>query len=134
MEPLDDAIRAQLRRVVFALRQAERGRSFGPVIHVGLPHGEYAAAPAAPATDHALRADVTARLLRWPPEEQACGVWLTRTGALLPHDLDPAWLAAARSAFAEAETELAWFVVVTKAGWLRPATGERAEWRRLRIR
>jgi hypothetical protein len=48
-------------------------------------------------------------------------------------DLDLAWLAAARSASAEAAVALV-LVVVTRSGWFDPRTGVRREWKRLRTR
>lgn len=136
MQPVDALTREVLRRAVFGLRQRERGRTFGPRIHVGLPDDR---PPGTDATleglgDHGLRTEVLARMLRWTPEAGRCGAWLTRNGGADPQDSDAHWHAAARSAFAEAGVELAFFAVVTKQGWHSPATGERVVWRRLRIR
>ena len=58
-------------------------------------------------------------------------VWLTRPGELDLQDVDAAWLAASRAAFAEAERELT-FVVVTRTGWRDPRTATQRTWRRLR--
>lgn len=128
--------RDALRRAVFGLRQRERGRSFAPRIHVGWPDDVGRGSTACPQAivDHGLRTEVVARLLRWVPQEQPCGAWLTRLGDTEPEDIDLHWLAATRSAFAEAGVALTFFAVVTKQGWHSPLTGERVVWRRLRIR
>ena len=84
--------------------------------------------------EHALRADLVAALLRRTrtgPVDPL--VWLTRTGELVLEDLDAAWLAAARAAYAEAGVRLT-MVVVTRRGWWDPRTGRRREWKRLRSR
>jgi hypothetical protein len=130
--PFDDSMHAALRREVFSLRRRTRARVFEPRIHVGLLSGEYDAVPEPSSADHALRTDLVAGLLRM--QAGTPGAWLTRVGFPEPHDLDLAWWAAARAAFAEAEVPLPWFVVITKSGWHRPATGERRAWQRLRLR
>ena len=48
-----------------------------------------------------------------------------------PRAVDLAWLAAARSAYAEAGRDLAW-VVVTRHGWWDPRSGLRRRWKRIR--
>lgn len=73
--------------------------------------------------DASLRMDVVAALLlraRSVPAE--CGadpapVWLTRPGTPAPHDLDAAWLAASRAAYAEAGLDLT-MAVITPHGWV----------------
>ena len=60
-------------------------------------------------------------------------LWLTRSGPLEAGDLDLAWLAAARSASAEAGVDLM-LVVVTRRGWFDPRSGVRRVWQRLRDR
>jgi hypothetical protein len=129
---LDESMQAALRREVFALRRHTRARVFPPRIHVGLPSGSHDAVPDPSSADHALRTDLVAALLR--QQTGAPGAWLTRVGFPELHDLDLAWWSAARSAFAEAETPLPWFVVITKSGWHRPETGEQRSWQRLRLR
>jgi hypothetical protein len=54
-------------------------------------------------------------------------------GVPAPHDQDLAWHAAALRAFAAQGLPLAVFRVVTKGGWRDVRTGERREWRRLRL-
>jgi hypothetical protein len=132
--PLDDATYAALRRAVFTLRRSTRARVFAPAIHVGLPDRPQHELVQPFRPDHTLRTDVVAGLLRMQDTETLPAAWLTRVGAPEPHDLDMAWLAAARAAFSEAGAPLPWFVVVTKAGWHRPATGEQRTWQRLRLR
>jgi hypothetical protein len=129
---LDESMHAALRHEVFALRRHTRARVFPPRIHVGHPSGERAAVPDPAATDHALRTDLVAGLLRM--HSGTPGAWLTRVGFPEMHDLDLAWWAAVRTAFAEADLPLPWFVVVTKTGWHHPATGEQRSWKRLRLR
>lgn len=132
--PLDDATYAALRLAVLGLRRGTRARTFPPVLHVGsLGDDHPGMAVDLPRADHGLRTDVLGRLLELQ-DHPAPPVWLTRVGFPHVHDLDLAWLAAASSAFAEAGTPLPWFVVVTKNGWTRPATGESRSWHRLRLR
>lgn len=121
----------------------ERRRSHLPILHVGIPgrpHLLFAITPDEP-TDHALRADVVAamraRQLRSAPgagepgQREVVLVWLTRSGPLELADVDAAWFAAARHAFAEAGAPLH-FAVVNRHGWRDPATGGGRQWRRLR--
>jgi hypothetical protein len=131
--PLDAATQAALRRLVFDLRRGTRARVFAPVLHVGVPGGEVFLAPAAD-VDHSLRCDLVLTLLAMHHEQAAPAVWLTRVGEPGGHDLDAAWEAAARAAFAESDAPLPWFAVVTKHGWARPLTGETRTWQRLRLR
>lgn len=73
--------------------------------------------------DAALRVDVVAALLlrvRPSPVKRAADpapVWLTRPGTPAPHDLDAAWLAASRAAYAEAGLDLT-MSVITPHGWV----------------
>jgi hypothetical protein len=156
LAPLAPATYAALRLAVFGLRRTTRARTFPPVLHVGTLGGTPDGTPGVtagitlgavlagdrggdvsvavdPGADHALRSDVVARLLELQ-DDPAPSVWLTRVGVPDVHDLDLALLAASSSAFAEAGTPLPWFVVVTKNGWIRPATGESRAWHRLRLR
>jgi hypothetical protein len=148
--PPDRRLAALLRRAVLEHAITERRRTHLPILHVGVPgqpHLLFAITPDEP-TDHALRADVVAamraRLLRPArradvPEgrEEPQGidepilVWLTRSGPLELADVDAAWFAAARHAFAEAGAPLH-FAVVNRHGWRDPATGGGRQWRRLR--
>jgi hypothetical protein len=135
-EPLSPQVHTTLRRAVLDHAISERRRTFAPLLHVGSPGGAqavFALGPDEPA-DHALRTDVLAALLRRttlpgrPPL-----VWLTRPGDLDLQDVDAAWLAAARSACAEAGLPLT-MVVVTRHGWRDPRSGTSRTWKRLRAR
>ena len=137
-EPVDDRLHHALRRAVLEHATSERRRVFAPLLHVGTPDGRQDLfAPEhldhAP-LDHALRADVVAALLRrHRSTDPAPLVWLTRPGELCLQDVDAAWLAAARTAAAEAEQPLT-MVVVTRRGWWDPRSGATRTWRRLRAR
>ena len=72
-------------------------------------------------------------LRRTTTSRRAPLVWLTRPGELDLQDVDAAWLAAARTAYAEAAAPLT-MVVVTRRGWRDPRSGVRREWKRLRQR
>ena len=123
-----------LRRAVLDLVRSERRRIHPPVLHVGTPGGTEAVFPLGDdePTDHSLRTDVVAALLRRTTRGQASPiVWLSRSGALDLQDLDAQWLAAARAAYAEAGVDLT-MVVVNKHGWRDPRSGERRSWVRLR--
>jgi hypothetical protein len=136
-----DALR---RRAVRDHAASERRASFVPIVHLGTPgepHEVFAVVPEEP-TDHALRTDVVAamrqRALRRPgtgsgPARSAVQplVWLTRPGDLEVQDVDMAWFAAARQAYAEAGAELH-FALVCRFGWRDPATGASQTWVRSR--
>lgn len=136
-EPVPRPLAAVLRRAVLDHGRTERRRGFSPLLHVGAPGGAeevFALAPGEPA-DHAIRADVVAALLQRGRRVTGAVpmVWLTRAGPLELQDVDAAWLAASRTAAAEAGVALT-LVVVTRRGWLDPRTGVRREWKRLRDR
>ncbi|WP_331062326.1 hypothetical protein [Nocardioides sp.] len=135
-EPVDRRTAALLRRAVLDHVRSERRRSFPALLHVGVPGRSaevFAIRPDDP-FDHALGADVVAVLLQRARRAGAAPlVWLTRPGPLDVEDVDVAWLAAARTASAEAGTGLTW-VTVTRRGWADPRSGVRREWKRLRQR
>ena len=135
-EPLPAAQAAVLRRLVLAFKAAERRRVFAPVLHVGDPVGAHVAhgVRGTETLDADLRVEVVGALLcRARADAPAPWVWLTRPGELTWHDVDVEWLAAARTAYAEAAVPLT-LVVVTRRGWYDPRSGLRREWRRLRQR
>jgi len=123
----------QLRRAVLDHALGERRRVHLALLHVGVPGGAHEVFPVRPdePTDHALRVDVVAAMRASAPD--APFVWLTRTGELVDQDVDLAWHAAARQAYAEAGAPLV-FVVVNRHGWREPGTGAERRWRRLRRR
>jgi hypothetical protein len=130
-DPLTRPAALLLREAVRRHAVAEHRRRFAPVLHVGLPGvRELCTGAALTGTDHALRTDVSGALLGRAGEGSHL-VWLTRAGELDPQDVDHAWLAAARSAYAEAGRDLAW-VVVTRHGWWDPRSGLRRRWKRIR--
>lgn len=135
-EPVDVALAAVLRRAVVEHARTERRRTFPTLVHVGVPGGAeevFAVVPDEP-LDHGLRADVVAALLQRARRGRSVPlVWLTRPGPLALEDVDAQWLAAARSAAAEAGVVLT-LVVVTRSGWFDPRTGTRRVWKRLRAR
>ena len=135
-EPVSRATATVLRRAVLDHTVSERRRSFPALLHVGVPGGveEVAAAAADDSLDQALRTDVVAALLHRTRRPGFVPlVWLTRPGPLDLQDVDAHWLAAARSASAEAGIGLT-LVVVTRRGWSDPRSGVRREWKRLRSR
>jgi hypothetical protein len=136
-EPLPAAeVGVLLRRLVLAFKAGEKRRVFPPVLHVGDPAGVRVSyeARASEALDADLRTEVVGALLcRARAEVPDPWVWLTRPGELTWHDADSDWVAAARTAYAEAGLPLR-LVVVTRRGWYEPLSGTRREWRRLRQR
>lgn len=139
-EPIARPLQTVLRRAVADHAAREPRRVYPPLLHVGWPGGPEDVFVVAPddELDHALRTDVVAALLhtsrRHAPVAGAVPMlWLTRSGPLEVGDLDLAWLAAARSAGAEAAVGLM-LVVVTRQGWFDPRTGVRREWKRIRDR
>lgn len=132
-EPLARRTRLLLRRAVHDHALGERRRAYPPVLHVGVPGGRVAALPldAAEPGDPGLRTDVVAALrVRAGPDPDQL-VWLTRRGDLALQDVDSLWLSAARTAYAEAECELA-YVVVNRRGWRDPRSGLGRTWARVR--
>lgn len=135
-EPVGRPLAAALRRAVLDHVLSERRRRFPALVHVGTPGGpeEVFVVDAADRLDHALRADVLAALLQRGRRNRSVPVcWLTRPGPLEVQDVDAQWIAAARTAGAEAGIVVTW-VVVTRRGWLDPRSGVRREWKRLRER
>lgn len=134
MEP-PPGLRAALRQEVGRLRARERRRVFAARVCVGTPAGELVgheiAARDTAEMDAGLRTDVVARLLEQVP--RADTMLLLRPGGPYHHDLDLAWYAAARLAFDSAGRGLAGFYAITRTGWLDVVTGERREWKRLRL-
>ncbi len=136
-EPVSSQLLRTLRSAVLEHVTTERRRAFAPLLHVGTPGGPqdlFAPHPDDGPLDHALRADVLAALLRRHRSARTAPlVWLTRPGELCLQDVDAAWLAAARTATAEAELPVT-LVVVTRRGWWDPRSGTTRTWRRLRAR
>lgn len=143
----DRESRAELRRLVFALRSGERRRIFPTRLHVGDPEGdqqEYV--DSGEAVDTGLRADVLHTLLDGLCELEGldrpdgvdggspAAVWLTRVGWPEPHDSDRSWLATVLQVFGERGVQPRWMAVVTKNGWYDAFGGEAVVWKRLRIR
>ena len=132
-EPVAAPLERQLRRAVLQLVTSEPRRRFAPVLHVGSPSGRQAGFAPEDGMDQALRADVVAALVRRAGAPPTPLVWLARCGDLELADADADWLAAARTAYAEAGLPLT-MVVVTRQGWRDPRSGTTRRWRRLRDR
>lgn len=156
-EPLAPGLEALLRRAVLDVALSGPTRVRPPVLHVGVPGGPTALfVPQTddPDLDPALRSDVVAAMVRRADLMAAAGrtrhgrgeaaptaptaptapvVWLVRLGDLALQDVDLAWLAAARAAYAEAELPLV-MVVVSRTAWRDPRSGMGRSWRRLRVR
>ncbi|WP_182526427.1 hypothetical protein [Nocardioides dongkuii] len=136
VEPVDPRRAALLRRAVRDHALAEPRRVFPARLHVGTPGGGQRVLSLDEPTDHALRTDVVAAMLRRAASEAAPGdvvVWLTRPGALDLQDVDARWLAASLAACGEAGRPLT-MVVVNRHGWRDPRTGTARHWKRLRRR
>ena len=118
-EPLARRTRLLLRRAVHDHALGERRRAYPP------------GTPTCRTGDPGLRTDVVAALrVRAGPDPDQL-VWLTRRGDLALQDVDSLWLSAARTAYAEAECELA-YVVVNRRGWRDPRSGLGRTWARVR--
>ena len=84
--------------------------------------------------DAGLRLDLVAALLgRTDPTATAAHGWVTRPGAPALHDADLAWHAAAVHAWGVHGLLLSGFHALTRTGWVDVVTGERREWKRLRL-
>lgn len=136
-DPVPRSLHALLRLAVLDHARSERRRHYLPLVHVGRPGGPQTlfAVRAEDGADQALRADVVAamvrRVTRVPGSPEAPMVWLTRSGELDLQDVDVAWLAAARAAYAEAQAPLT-MVVVNRRGWRDPRSGVGCTWSRMR--
>ena len=128
--------RVLLRREVGRFRARESRRVFDASVHVGVldgPRDSFTVRAAdLPVVDAALRTDVVSALLDGAPGDWRTA-WLARTGVPDLHDLDLAWLAAARTAFGMHGRPLEAFYAVTRTGWLDVLTGESRVWKRLRL-
>lgn len=137
VEPVARGLHLRLRRAVLDHALTERRRVFPPVLHVGSPGGTVADFIVEPdeRTDHALRTDVVAAMLRrCGPEASTPLVWLSRPGAPSEvRDVDLEWLAASRSAGAELGRHLP-YVVINRRAWRDPRTGVGRVWQRVRNR
>lgn len=133
-EPLSAPLHRLLRQAVLDHATSERRRVFLPLVHVGVPGGVeavFAVRPDEP-TDHALRCDVVAAMVRRARRPGPVPmVWLSRAGELETQDVDAAWLASARAAYGELGLPLL-MVVVNRRGWRDPRSGAGRTWRRLR--
>jgi hypothetical protein len=109
---------------------------FDASVHVGVldgPRDSFTVRAAdLPVVDAALRTDVVSALLDDAPGDWRT-VWLVRPGVPDLHDLDLAWLGAARTAFGMHGRRLEAFYAVTRSGWLDVLTGETRVWKRLRL-
>jgi hypothetical protein len=137
VEPVARALQLRLRRAVLDHARDERRRVFPPVLHVGSPGVtvvDFAIEPQE-CTDHALRTDIVAAMLRRSRQQGGTPlVWLTRPGAPSEvRDVDLEWLAATRAAGAELGRHLP-FVVVNRRAWRDPRTGVGRVWQRVRDR
>jgi hypothetical protein len=137
VEPVARGLYLRLRRAVLDHALTERRRVFPPVLHVGSPGATVAdfVIETADPTDHALRTDIVAALLRRARQASATPlVWLSRPGAPSDvRDVDLEWLAAARSAGAELGRHLP-YVVINRRAWRDPRTGVGRVWQRVRDR
>lgn len=132
--PLARPVERMLRRAAWEHAVSTKQRILVPQLHVGVPgepHPVVAAVEGGGIPDQALCADAL-HAMRGEAGDRSM-VWLVRTGPREPQDVDLAWLAAARQAFAEAGDELV-FVVVDRHGWWDPRSGLQATWARLRRR
>lgn len=133
-EPLARPLHQLLRRAVLDHALSERRKVHLPLVHVGVPGRRetvFAVRPDDP-SDHALRADVVAAMLRrMSGHPETPMVWLTRTGPLELQDLDAQWLASALTAYAEAGVPLM-LVIVNRHGWRDPRSDVGRSWVRLR--
>jgi hypothetical protein len=130
--PLPRRTRLLLRSAVHHVARDHR-RCPPTVLRVGVPGGEVAELllDDAEPSDPGLRTDVVAALRVRAGDHPDQLVWLSRAGGLELQDVDARWLAAARSAYAEAQAELG-FVVVTRRGWRDPRSGLSRTWVRVR--
>jgi hypothetical protein len=128
--------RPQLRREVGMLRARESRRVFDAVVSVGVPAGDrdsfVVRAQDLPVMDPALCTDVVSSLVEQAPSNWTAA-WLARPGSPHLHDLDMQWLSAATVAFGIHARTLQGFFAITRGGWLDVRTGERQEWKRLRL-
>jgi hypothetical protein len=129
-------LRPLLRQEVGRFRARETRRVFDPAVHVGRPCGErdtfVVRRQDVPAVNHGLRVDVVSSLVAQTSAECTMA-WVTRPGVPHPHDIDLEWLSAARVAFGMHGRDLDGFFAITRTGWLDVRTGERREWKRLRL-
>lgn len=137
-DPLPPPLERLLRQAAYDHAVNDIRRVFVPQLHVGLPSTPHPVIPADGEADLTLRTDAVAAMLRRATRtgEDRTVVWLVRPGDLRDekaHELDLAWLAAARAAYAEAGKHLI-FVTVGRHGWRDPRSGLGRIWQRLRAR
>ncbi len=129
-------VAAQLRLEVAALRRRESRRVFDAAVSVGQLGGVrdsfVVRAADLGVVDAGLQVDLLCTLLE-SADPGWCAAWLTRAGEIDLHDVDVAWMSAARRAFAIHERELVGFYVITRHGWRDMSTGQQRVWKRLRV-
>ena len=130
--PIGPDLPRLLRRAVLDHCLSEPRRVHPALLHVGVPGAAEAVLAVADPTDHGLRCDLIAAMLRRTRGGSTTPlVWLTRTGALDVEDVDLRWLASARAAYAEAGLPLV-MVVVNRRGWRDPRSGDSRQWVKLK--
>jgi hypothetical protein len=140
MPPLTVHSEPDFRAEVARLRSGERRRMFPAHVHIGLPAGPQRRLevpwPAPEEYDAGLLFDLADALLdaflQEAPDCALVWAWLTRPGVAEVHDCDLGWFSAVLRAFGAHRTTLGGFRVVTRSGWLDPATGASRTWKRLR--
>ena len=130
--PIGPDLHRLLRRAVLDHCISEPRRVHPALVHVGVPGAAEAVLADVESTDHGLRCDLVAAMLKRTRGGATTPlVWLTRTGVLEVEDVDLRWLASARAAYAEAGQPLV-MVVVNRRGWRDPRSGASREWVKLK--
>jgi len=136
-DPLPAPLERLLRQAAYDHAVNDARRLFTPQLHIGVPGRPHFVLPADIAADRTVRTDAIAAMLE---RSRADGVtrplcWLVRPGGLDSWltALESDWLAAARTAYAEADERLV-FVLVSRRGWRDPRSGLGRTWERLRAR
>ncbi len=130
-------LRAQLRTAVGRFRETERRRRrFDPEVHVGVVGGASASVVVPrcwlAGLDRSLRVELVSALVETAPITPRA-LWLTRPGEVAVTSDDVGWLVGGEAAFGAAGLVLGGCYVVTRHGWVDVRSGDRREWKRLRL-
>ncbi|MCZ4498483.1 MAG: hypothetical protein JWQ74_1036 [Marmoricola sp.] len=131
---MDATLTDQLRAALSAfVTESGTRRSLPCTVRLGVPGGEHLALPHDPTLDAGLRSDVLERALDTLDPSTAVP-WLTRSGDLVPGDIDFAWFTAAREAFSSHGYAAPGFFVMNRYGWLNLVDDTAVRWSRVRVR
>jgi len=126
---------AALRREVGLFRRGEHRRRFPVRLSLGEPAGSRSDLEVPGEIDPQLGTDLALLLAEQAPDDSWRRLvwWITRPGVPDLHEMDNLWVAATSMAGGVLGRDPLPLYVITRSGWLDPATGASRRWVRLRL-